>query len=426
MSLPDLLFLVAGAAALLAALLPGLLDRLPLSQPMLFLGAGAALYLLPLGLPVPDPVAHAGTVEHVAEVCVIVSLMGAGLALNRPFGRRWSSTARLLAVAMPLTMLGVAAVAYWAAGWPAAAALLIGAVLAPTDPVLAADVRVGEPAGADGESEPDRDDDEVRFALTSEAGLNDGLAFPVVAAAIALAAGGGAAHWALVDVLYKCVVGGVAGLAAGRLLGRLFFHTDRPELRLAEQREGFVALAATLLAYGAAEVAGGYGFVAVFVTACSIRAAERSHGYHGVLHGFTEQIERLFTAWLLLLAGGFAVSGGLSALTWEGAAIGLALLLVVRPLVAWVSLHRGLPGPRERAVIAFFGVRGIGSLFYLAYALGHTDFGVAPEELWAVVTFTIVVSVLLHGVTAKAVLGRLDGLRERRARRQGREELPAV
>ncbi|MEU5883060.1 cation:proton antiporter [Spirillospora sp. NPDC047279] len=418
MGASDVIFLIAGGGALLAAVLPALVARWPVSLPMVFLAGGMLVYLAPLPLPEPDPVAYRTAFTHITEVCVIVSLMGAGLALNRPFRpRAWSSTGRLLAVVLPATTLAVAAAAYGLLGWPVAAALLLGAVLSPTDPVLASDVQVGEPADAE------QDDDEVRFSLTSEAGLNDGLAFPLVYAAIALAAAGGAGgsfswvgEWLAVDLLYRCAAGAVTGLLMGWALGRLFFRADSPSLRLAERREGYVALATTLTAYGVAEIIGGYGFIAVFVTACTIRAAERSHGYHGILHGFIEQTERLLTVWLLLLLGGFVVSGGLGALTWRGAAVGLLLLLVFRPLIAWLALHRGPAGPRERPVIAFFGIRGVGSLFYLAYALGHADFGVAAETLWAVVAFTLVASIFLHGLTSTVALSWLDRLREARAR----------
>ncbi|MFC9970988.1 cation:proton antiporter [Spirillospora sp. NPDC127200] len=427
----DLAFVVAGLGALLAATLPGLVKRLPVSLAMLFLAGGLALYLSPLPLPDPDPVAHPKAAEHLTELCVIVSLMGAGLALNRPFGwRAWSSTMRLLIVVLPVTTLAVAGAAHWLLAWPLAAALLLGAVLSPTDPVLAADVRVGEPADAEHDDDYDgeNDDDEVRFSLTSEAGLNDGLAFPLVMLAITMASAGGAGawagHWAAVDLLYKCAAGLVVGLLVGWLLGRLFFRAQSPSLRLAERNEGFVALAATLLAYGVAEVAGGYGFIAVFTTACTIRAAERSHGYHGVLHGFIEQVERLLTAWLLLFVGGYIANGGLRDLTWQGAVVGLLLLLVIRPLIGWLALHGSPAKPRERRAIAFFGIRGIGSLFYLAYALEHADFGVEPRSLWAVVTFTVLVSVCLHGITSTPALAWLDRLRKARAADSGRRREP--
>ncbi|MEV4218413.1 cation:proton antiporter [Nonomuraea sp. NPDC049725] len=412
MSPPDLLFALGGAAALLAALLPELLANRAFSLPLAYLAGGVLLFLLPLGLPEPDPVAHRLALEHITEICVVVSLMGAGLALNRKAGwRSWGSTWRLLGWAMPVTVAGVAAAALVLLEWPLAAALLLGAVLAPTDPVLASDVHVGEPVDVENA------DDEVRFALTSEAGLNDGLAFPIVYAAVALAVVGGAGwagEWALVDVLYRTAAGVVCGLLIGRLLGRLFFHTREKRLRLAERHDGFVALAATFLSYGLTELAHGYGFVAVFVTACAIRNAERGHGYNSVLHGFVEQIERLFTAWLLLLLGGFVATGGLAALTWRGVAVGALLLLVIRPLAGWLSQAGGAAGPRERLVISFFGIRGVGSLFYLAFALGQADFGVPADELWAVTGFTVLASVVLHGVTATPVMRRLDALRARR------------
>ncbi|MEV3981296.1 cation:proton antiporter [Nonomuraea sp. NPDC049758] len=411
MSTPDLVLALGGAAALLAAVLPGLLARRAFSPPLVYLLGGMVLYLLPIGLPEPDPVAHRAAVEHITEICVLVSLMGAGLALNRRIGlRSWSTTWRLLGWAMPLTVAGVTAAASGVLGWPVAAALLLGAVLAPTDPVLASDVSVGEPADAENA------DDEVRFALTSEAGLNDGLAFPIVYAAIALATAGGlgwTGEWALTDVLYRIVAGVVCGLLIGRLLGRLFFHSPAEELRLAERRDGFVALGATLLAYGVTELVSGYGFIAVFVAACAIRRVEHGHGYNNVLHGFVEQLERLFTSWLLLLLGGFVAAGGLAPLTWRGVLVGALLILVIRPLAGWLSQVRGPAGPRERRVISLFGIRGVGSLFYLAYALGHADFGVPPEELWAVTAFTVVLSVVLHGITATPAMARLDALRER-------------
>ncbi|MGW0805825.1 cation:proton antiporter [Nonomuraea sp. NPDC002799] len=411
MSTLDLILALGGGAALLAAILPEVLARRPLSLPLVYLLGGVLLFVLPIGLPAPDPIAHRVALEHVTEMCVVVSLMGAGLAINRRVGiRGWSTTWRLLGLAMPLTVAGLAAVAALVLGWPLAAALLLGAVLAPTDPVLASDVHVGEPVDAKNA------DDEVRFALTSEAGLNDGLAFPIVYAAIAVAAVGGTGwlgEWALVDVLYRTAAGLVCGLVIGWLLGRLFFRARSGELRLSERRDGFVALAATFLAYGVTELAHGYGFVAVFVTACTIRRVEHGHGYNNVLHGFVEQVERLLTAWLLLLLGGFVATGGLAALTWRGAAVGLSLLLVIRPVVGWLTQSGGPAGPRERLVVSFFGIRGIGSLFYLAYALGVADFGVPARELWAVTAFTVLASVVLHGVTATPVMTRLDALRER-------------
>ncbi|MFF3350790.1 cation:proton antiporter [Streptomyces sp. NPDC002779] len=415
MTLSDVVYVYLGLGALGAAVLPRVVSRRPLSLPMVFLAAGVLIELLPVGVPAVDPIADRLWVEHATEVCVIVSLMGAGLAIDRPFGwRRWSGTWRLLGITMPLTVTVVALLAWGMLDWPPAAALLLGAVLAPTDPVLAGEVRVGEPLGAE------RDEDEVRFSLTSEAGLNDGLAFPFVYAAIALAAAAGTGWsadwigtWVLTDLLGKCAVGLAVGGGVGWLLGWMFFRVRASALRLSKHMEGFVALGATFLSYGIAEVLHGYGFLSVFVTACAIRAAERSHGYHKVLHEFTEQIERLLTAVLLFLLGGYLVAGALSALTLMGALLGALVLLVVRPLTGWLA-QIGTPiGKEERAVVALFGIRGIGSLFYLSYALGQDSFGGLERELWAIVALTVVFSVVLHGVMATPAIGYLDRRRDR-------------
>lgn len=411
MDLVALTFAVAGIAALLAGLLPRLLEGRPLSLPIAFLGLGMLVYALPTDLPAPDPIRYASVGEHLTEVGVIVALMGAGLKLDRRVGwRRWSSTWRLLAITMPLSIAAVALLGWWFAGLVPAAAVLVAAALAPTDPVLAADVQVGEP------TDDEDSEDEVRFALTSEAGLNDGLAFPVVYLAIALAGTGSLVarlgHWFALDVLVKVGVGLAAGLVIGWLLGKLFFRARSETLRLANHAEGFIVLAATFLTYGLTELAGGYGFLAVFVCACSLRASERDHGYHQVLHDFAEQVERLLTVGLLLLLGGAVVTGLLAPLTWQLALIGLALVFLIRPLTGWLAL-RGAPGTQaEHHVIGFFGIRGIGSLYYLAYAMGSAEFAQA-EQLWALAGFVILVSVAVHGIAATPVMKRLDRNRER-------------
>ena len=413
MTVVDLAYAVAGVGALLAALLPRLLEGRPLSMPIAFVGLGMLVFALPTDLPAPDPIRYPWVAEHLTEFGVIVALMGAGLKLDRPVSwRRWATTWRLLAITMPLTIAAVALLGWWAAGLAPAAALLLGSALAPTDPVLASDVQVGEP------TDDEDSEDEVRFALTSEAGLNDGLGFPFTYLALAVATAGGASagawlgRWLAVDVLYKIAVGVATGLAVGWLLGKLFFRARSESLRLANHAGGFTVLAATFLAYGTAQVIGGYGFLAVFVCACSLRAAERDHGHHQVMHDFAEQVERLLTVLLLLLFGGAVVGGLLGDLTWQAAVVGLALVFVIRPLVGWLSL-RGAPGrPAEHWVIAAFGIRGIGSFFYLAYATSHTDFP-GVDVVWATVGLVVIVSVVAHGVAATPVMQLLDREGER-------------
>lgn len=415
------LYAAAGLATLAAALLPKLLGRVPVSMPMVFLGAGILAFALLPALPDPDPMAGGDLALHLTEVCVLVSLMGAGLALNRPVGwREWSSTWRLLAITMPLSMLAVGFLGWWVLGLGAASAVLIAAVLAPTDPVLATEVQVSEPV-----TDEDAADDEARFALTSEAGLNDGLAFPFTYAAIAMSLVGLApsawlGHWLLVDVLWRLAAGVGCGLAVGWLLGRLFFSSMAERFHLAEKSEGFVAIAATFIAYGAAEIVHGYGFVAVFVCACTLRAAERQHGYHVVLHTFVEQVERILTVVVIVLLGGAVGRGLLVGIGWQEVAVALAVILVVRPLAGWIGLTPGKTGPRERTVIAFFGVRGVGSLFYIAFAVGEGDFPGA-DRLWSITALVVITSIVVHGITATPAMLLLDRRRRREARRIGAE-----
>ncbi|ONI76456.1 cation transporter [Actinosynnema sp. ALI-1.44] len=398
---------------LAAALLPRLLGKAPFSMPMVFLAVGAVSFGTIASLPDPDPVRYASVTQHLTELCVIISLMGAGLALNRPVGlRRWATTWRLLAIAMPVSMIAVGVLGWAVLGLGLAAAVLLAAVLAPTDPVLATEVQVAEPA--DSEDDDENDDDETRHALTAEAGLNDGLAFPFVYAAIALTAAQAdwVWTWLAVDVLWRLAVGVVCGLLIGWLLGKLFFSAPSTKFRLAEHAEGFVALAATFLTFGLTELAEGYGFVAVFVCGCTIRAAERSHGYHRVLHQYIEQTERMLTVVVIFLLGGAAATGLLAGVTWQEILVAAAVLLVVRPLAGLIALTGRRTGPRERAVISFFGVRGVGSLFYLTYALQAGEFG-DPRALWRIVAIVVIGSIVLHGITASPSMRFLDRSRGR-------------
>lgn len=416
-------YLVLGLALLVATLLPGLVRHVAVSPPMVLVGVGMLIGLLPLdGLDL-DPSSNRTALLHITEATVLLALMGVGLALERGLALRsrrswaaWSPVWRLLGVTMPITIAGVALLGVGALGLAPAVALLLGAVLAPTDPVLASDVQVGVPATEDPEEE---EPDDIRFALTAEAGLNDSLAFPFVHLSLLLLAGGfGLAElgaWAGWYVIGKILVGGAAGLVSGWALGRLAFRASPERLRLAEQGEPLLALAALLLSYGAAELLQGYGFLAVFVCAATLRAAERKHDYHREMHGVIDRLERLFTLAVLLLLGMATTHGLLAGLDWRGVAVGVVLVFLVRPLAGWVALTVR-PGPpevrggldaRERWAVSFFGVRGVGSLFYLAYAADHH--ALADEAwLWSTVAFTIVLSVVVHGVTATPVMSYLD------------------
>ena len=427
-------YFILGLSLLLATLLPHLTRRVALSPPIVLVGVGLAIGLLPLADEVSlQPEDNRELITHVAEFTVLVSLMGVGLAIDRILDvrswrswRTWAPVWRMLLVAMPLTILGTMLLGWWVAGLAPAVALLLGAVLAPTDPVLASDVQVGEPLTDDvAEAEAEdgvEEDDDIRFSLTAEAGLNDGLAFPFVHLALLLLAGGfglaEAGTWLGWYVIGKLAVGVAVGLGAGWLLGRQAFHARKEELRLADAGEPLLAVAALLASYGAAELVGGYGFLAVFVCAIRLRASDKGNAYHRAMHGVVERLERLMTLLILLVLGMAMTRGLLEHLDWRGVAVALALVLVVRPLAGWVALAV-LPRDEradggldrgEMAAVAFFGVRGVGSVFYLGYAVTHEH---VPDEpwLWSTVAFTIIVSVILHGVTATPAMARLDARR---------------
>ena len=428
----NLVYLLAGCALLLAVVLPVALQQLAISSPIVLVVAGALIGLLPIAdKGSMSPVDHPVFTEHLTEFCVLVALMGVGLALDRPLDfrhwegwRRWDVTWRLLGITMPLCIAGVAVLGWWVMGLAPAAALLLGAALAPTDPVLASDVQVGGPTSEESEEEID-ERDEVRFALTSEAGLNDGLAFPFVYAAIFLVSMGGPVEWGLRWVAWelvgKVVVGVLIGVAVGWLLSKAAFRSPWPSLRLAETGEPLLALAAVLVSYGAAQLAHGYGFLAVFACAMTLRSMERGHDYHVHMHEVVERLERLLTLTVLLLLGVALTNGLLGDLTWQGALVGAALIFVLRPAFGLVALRLGRTrdrvgdralGPREELATAFFGVRGVGSLFYLTYATGEASFG-DVHQLWATVAFTVTLSVLWHGVTATPAMQWLERARER-------------
>jgi sodium/hydrogen antiporter len=342
-----------------------------------------------------------------AELCVIIGLFGTGLRIDRLLDReQWTPTIRLLLVAMPLTIAALALLGWFAAGMTLAGGLLLGAVLAPTDPVLAGDVQVGRPH--EGGEHP------VRYALTTEAGLNDGLAFPFVHLAMIVATAGvltlsDAAEWFARDLVYRVVVGALGGWAVGWLLGKILFDWPRRNA-LSKTHSGLIAFAGVLLAYGLTEVAEGYGFIAAFVAGLSLRRVETEDRFHRRLHDFSESLEHTLTA-LLLVALGAALPALLPYLDWPHALIGLGLVFVIRPLVAWISLMGVRMDRRCRLVTAFYGVRGIGSVYYLAYAGHHLEL-TNEETLWATVAFTIVLSTLVHGLTAGIALERVTGENE--------------
>lgn len=405
---PDPYILVLTGAGLLIALvawLPLALRRLPLSLPIVCIGVGAAIFWLPQVTLDPLPMRYPEITERFSEFVVIIALMGAGLKLDRIFSfRRWGITWRLIAVTMPLSIAAITLIAGWGMGLTWTAALLLGAALAPTDPVLAADVQVGPPKSGE--------EDEVRFGLTSEAGMNDGFAFPFVhlSIALSLAASTGEpwlAEWLTYNVLWEIGAGVVAGYAIGRVFGWLTFHVPA-KTKLAKTGDGLIALSATFVSYGVTELIHCYGFLAVFVTALTFRHAHRDHDFQLEMHELTEQVERIAMMVLLLLFGGALVSGLLAPLRWTDVAVALAVLLVVRPVAGLIGLLGHKADWRERLTLAFFGIRGVGSVYYLAYGLNHMEAVEGEDRLWATVGLIILFSILMHGVTVTPIMRRLD------------------
>ncbi len=396
-----------GVAIVLAYWLPRFFSGREPAASALLIGTGALFFAWIPGLPEAiSPLVSPKPWEIASELCVTVGLFGVGLRIDRLADRRrWAPTFRLLAIAMPLTIIGLAVLGVQAAGMTLAGALLLGAVLAPTDPVLAGDVQVGPPT--EGGEHP------VRFALTTEAGLNDGLAFPFVHLALALAAAGAwtlglTGEWLWRDVGYRIVVGALCGVAVGWLLGKVLFQFPR-ENALAKTQSGVFALAGVLLAYGLTELAEGYGFIAAFISGLTLRRVESEHEFHVRLHAFSETVEHALTA-VLLIAFGAAMPALLAKLDIVGGAIALTLIFALRPLCAWLSLRGTLLTGRRRAVVAIYGVRGVGSIYYLAYASSHMEMD-NEGQLWAIAAFAILVSTVAHGFTASVAVEKATGER---------------
>ena len=402
---PYILFLTgAGFLIALVAWLPLALKRLPLSLPIVCIALGAAVFSLPQVTLDPSPLIYPEVTERFTEFVVIIALMGAGLKIDRVFGmRRWQVSWRLILITLPLSILAITALAAGWMGLPWAVALLLGAALAPTDPVLASDVQVGPPRTGE--------EDEVRFGLTSEAGMNDGAAFPFVHLAIALtlAASTGepwALKWLGYNVLWEIGAGILGGYLIGRAFGWVTFKIPA-ETKLVQTGDGLIALAATFVSYGLTEIIHSYGFLSVFVTALTFRHAHRAHDFHREMHDVTEQIERLAMMVLLLLFGGALAKGLLNALVWTDVVGAFVILLLIRPAAGLIGLLGLNASWTERLTIAFFGIRGVGSIYYLAYGLNHMP-AEGGDRLWAILGLVVLVSVLMHGLTVTPAMRWLD------------------
>lgn len=409
---PDPYIVVLTGAGLLIALvawLPLALRRLPISLPIVCIIIGGLLFGTQRSGFDPSPSAHPYITERLTEFVVIIALMGAGLKIDRVFSfKHWNMAWRLLLITMPLSILAIMGVAQWVLGTGVVASLLLAASLAPTDPVLAADVQVGGPKQGG--------EDTVRFALTSEAGLNDGFAFPFVHLAIALSlAASTGEDWFVQWLSFNVVWETVAGVGCGWLIGRLFgwLTFKMPGDTLAKTGDGLIAIAATFISYGVSELIHCYGFFAVFVTALTLRGAHRDHEFQRDMHDITEQVERIAMMVLLLAFGGSLVTGLPAPVGWTEILAAVLILFVVRPLTGLFGMIGTRATRREKLTIAFFGIRGVGSFYYLAYGLNHGQFAEA-DRLWTILSLVVIMSVVMHGLTVTPVMRWLD-------RSQGRD-----
>ncbi|PYE42641.1 sodium/proton antiporter (CPA1 family) [Rhizobium sp. PP-F2F-G20b] len=393
----------AGILIALVAWLPLALSRRPISLPIVCLLIGGLIFASGTLNIDPSPQAHPYITERLTEFVVIVALMGAGLKIDRAFSfKEWRLAWRLLLVTMPVTIAAIMLVGMSVLGLTAVSALLLAASLAPTDPVLAADIQVAGPL--------EGGEDTVRFALTSEAGLNDGFAFPFVHLAIVLSLSASTgqpwlADWLTYNVLWETIAGVGCGWLIGRVFGWLTFQM--PGDTLARTGDGLVAIAATFVSYGVSEMLHCYGFFAVFVTALTLRASHRDHDFQRDMHDITEQIERI-TMMVLLLAFGGAIAGGLLAdIGWLDVLAAGVILLVIRPLAGLLGMYRTAATRGEKVSISFFGIRGVGSVYYLSYAINQGDFPDA-DRLWTILCLVVFASILIHGLTVTPAMRWLD------------------
>ncbi len=393
-----------GGVALSIGWVKHICKRISIAYSIVYLLIGIIAYQLIDGLPWTSPFRDQAMTTHITEAMVIIALMGIGLKINRRFSLKgWRAPFMLATLGMLLSIGAVVTIGYYGLGLGIAAAVLLAAVLAPTDPVLASDVQVKAP--------DDTKDHEVRFALTGEAGINDGLAFPFTWLAIALAttyASGQPwlASWLAYDLLYRIIAGLAIGWLGGRAIIYLFFKLP-DKYNIDGIQRGLVSLSATMFVYGVCELAHGYGFIAVFVAAVTIRNYELDHEYHKSLHNFIDQIEHILLAVLLVILGGALTDGLLDALTLTHLLFAGLFILIIRPIIAWISLSGTGMATKHKAIVSFFGIKGIGSFFYLAFAMKEAEFE-AAAELWAITGCVVVLSIAIHGLSAATIMKRLE------------------
>ncbi|WP_114973947.1 cation:proton antiporter [Rhodoferax ferrireducens] len=411
-------FLLVGGLLLIRGLTSTVLKHLPVTAAIVYLAVGLLVGPSVLNVFHFNPLKESALMEVLTEVAVLISLFAAGVKMPVPFSfTRWRTPILLATVSMSITVALIAAFAWYVLSLPLGAGILLGAILAPTDPVLATDVQVRHPG----------DRDLLRFTLTSEAGMNDGSAFPFVMLGLGLLGlhdlGDSGLRWVLVDVLWAAGAGVAIGVVGGTTLAWLGWKLRR-EPHKHELMDDFLGLGLIGVVYGLTVLVNAWGFLAVFFAAVALRQTELKlsqatnpslapealpesspEPVPTVSQGslvFKEHLERLSELTLILLVGG---SLFLTSWSWETVGLALFLFLVARPISVLLALLGTRTAWRIRGMTAWFGVRGIGSLYYLMFAIQHGLPEALAMHLIQLTLIVVTLSILLHGISVKPLMG---------------------
>lgn len=389
------IYLILGLMGLALPWLKQLEQFQILNIPIVAIGVGMIFFSLPIDLPSPDPVKYEKEILKLSEIAVIISLMGAGLKINRAFSFKAYRVPLLLVLITMIGCIGATALLGWWFGLVPASALLLGAVFAPTDPVLANDVQVEI-------EENEEEEHPVQFNLTGEAGFNDGMAFPFTWLAIWVAMHSfnfeeWISTWLLKDLLYRIAGGTMVGYGCGKLVVWLFFILPA-KLEVKPKRLGLLAVAATFFIYGITEAVHGYGFIAVFIAALTIRHHEKQHSFHKDMHDVVEQVEAYLISIILILLGGYIIHNWSEVFSFPVLGLCLIFIFVIRPFFGIFPTFQTDMPTKHRWSVAFLGIKGVGSFFYLAFALHEADFD-QTDFLWNTAAVLVFISALVHRVT---------------------------
>lgn len=407
-----LAFAYLGFAASLIAFIPIYAKKLKITYIIPLLILGMILYLIGAPLPWPNPIWSFGAAKVITEVIVIISLMTAGLKIGTIYTwKDWKKPLSLIAITMPLFMAAIFLISFYVLDFSGPVSLLLAAVLAPTDPVLASDIQL-EDEQTIGERNVG-----LRYTLTAEAGINDGIAFPFVFLAIIWSQSADFssidfAHYFSYYIFYKLVVGILIGSVIGFAYSYLIHNHDNKNT--SKILGGFIAVALTFLSYGVAEVAHTYGFLSVFATGIFIQYFQKKHTKERVenkMLDFVEETEKLLVVMWIVFFGGSLLSGILSYTNIWGIAFSLAVVLILRPVFGYFAMMTTDFSKEKKWAISFLGVRGIGSFFYLSFALIHGKFE-NYDQLFGIVSYVVLFSIIIHGFSSLRIIEYFNSKKE--------------